>query len=97
MTVRTPAPAVQVPIEVGIRRLERRVRLMERRYEMPSEEALAAVRAGTMRETLEVCNWLIFYRVLQDLRAAAGRATGSDTTTTESSTNGTSTSSSPKV
>lgn len=82
MTTAEPrTQAIQEPVEETIRRLERFVARMERRYESPSAEATKAVIGGTLKETAEVSRWLISYRTLQRLRAH-GRETGTSTTTT---------------
>jgi hypothetical protein len=67
-----------------IERLEVFVSRFERRYECPSEVALAAVRAGQMKETAEVARWLSAYRDLLRLREvhASGTEPGSLTKTT---------------
>jgi hypothetical protein len=77
-TRRTRITIEHVPVEDTIEQLEREVASFERRFKRSSDEALAAVRAGTMRETPEIARWLIAHRVLLDLReAVAGHTTGS--------------------
>jgi hypothetical protein len=66
-----------VPVEETIEKLEREISSFERRYKRSSDEALAAVKAGKMRETPEIARWLINHRALKHLRQAlAGRTTG---------------------
>ena len=39
------------------RRIRRKIRLYERRYEMPSETMMVCLQAGVIRETNEICKW----------------------------------------
>jgi hypothetical protein len=57
-----------VAVEDEIKRLERYVQRMERRYECPSDVAMQAVKWGRMKETADVCRWLIDYQALVRLR-----------------------------
>ena len=49
--------------------LRRSVKSYEDRYNMPSDRLQAALAAGDISETLDVCDWLIQYSML--LRAEA--------------------------
>jgi len=83
MTSVASRPAIiSEPIEQTIRRLERFVARMERRYECPSDFAVQAVACGHMKETAEVCRWLISYRTAQRLKERVGREPGKSTTST---------------
>ena len=82
MTTAEPrTQAIHEPVEETIRRLERFVARMERRYECPSAEATGALIRGELKETAEVSRWLISYRTLQRLRDL-GREIGTSTTIT---------------
>lgn len=45
--------------------MRRRIRLYERRYEIPTAQMLEEVEAGQMRETAEILKWMFAYRVLE--------------------------------
>jgi hypothetical protein len=77
----------QVSVEDEIKRLERYVQRMERRYECPSDVAMQAVKWGRMKETADVALWLINYQDLLDLREALDQDSdpGTRTKTTERS------------
>ena len=53
--------------------LEVRVAMAERRYNLASDQIHAAIDAGKLEETLEVCNWIIDYDLLERSRSNAGR------------------------
>ena len=53
--------------------LRARLDVFEARYEMDSSEVLDALRAGTLRETAEVSEWLVIWGTYQS--AARGRST----------------------
>ena len=45
------------------------VRTYERRYEMRSRDVAGAIDRGEIRETHEVCRWLIYHDLLERTRA----------------------------
>lgn len=53
--------------------LRARLDVFEARYEMASSEVLDALRAGTLRETAEVSEWLVIWGTYQS--ATHGRST----------------------
>ncbi len=58
---------------VHIATLEARVAASERHYNLPSDQIHAAIDAGTLEETAEVCNWIIDHDLLERSRLNAGR------------------------
>jgi len=48
-------------------RLRREIRVYEERYEIPSDRLEDALVRGEIRETAEVANWVIAYRMLRNL------------------------------
>jgi len=78
----TNTRTVSERVEDTIHRLETYCRRMERRYEVSSAFAAEAARNGYLKETAEVARWLISYRTLLRLRAAAGLEAGTSTPTT---------------
>ncbi len=56
-----------------IARLEARVAAAERRYNLSSDQIHAAIDAGTLEETLDVCNWILDYDLLERSRLNADR------------------------
>lgn len=56
--------------EQNIAELERAVAERERQYGTPSSQIHAAIEAGTLRETADVCNWIIDYELLERSRAS---------------------------
>jgi hypothetical protein len=53
--------------------LEQELRVYERRYELSSHLVEQELKAGRLRETAEICDWVIAYtafRALQDGRPA---------------------------
>lgn len=56
--------------------LRARLDVFEARYEMASPEVLDALRAGTLRETAEVSEWLVIWSTYQS--ATHGRSTRSE-------------------
>lgn len=56
--------------------LRARLDIFEGRYEMASSEVLDALRAGTLRETAEVSEWLVIWGTYQS--ATRGRSTRSE-------------------
>lgn len=51
-----------------------RVQAMEHQHGIASADIHAAIEAGEIRETLDVCNWIMDYEILKRLwGAAAGR------------------------
>ena len=48
-------------------RLRREIRVYEVRYEIPSDRLEDALVRGEIRETAEVANWVIAYRMLRNL------------------------------
>jgi hypothetical protein len=69
-STKRPTVIQDVPIEGTIEQLERDVASFERRFKRSSDQALADVKAGKLRETAEIARWLIAHRVLKDLREA---------------------------
>lgn len=71
MAVQTrPWPSADVLAENErrlVRDLEKRLRHFETRYELPSTKLVAEVTAGRLRETKEVCDWLIDWELYQRL------------------------------
>lgn len=65
--------------------LARRVRLYERRYEMPSDRMAVMLKLSCVRETAEVLKWMQSYHALRLLKSKTPM-TGTHTTTTVSST-----------
>ncbi len=53
--------------------LRARLDVLEVRYEIPSSDVLGALRAGALRETAEVSEWLVMWGTYQS--AARGRST----------------------
>ncbi len=56
-----------------LRELRNKLALFEARYELPSSRVEEELAAGRLRETTEICDWLIAlrtYRLLQDEREA---------------------------
>lgn len=53
--------------------LEARVALAECRYNLSSDQIHAAIDAGTLEETPDVCNWIIDHDLLERSRSNAGR------------------------
>ena len=48
----------------------RKLREYETRFELSSDRVVAEVTAGHLRETAEICDWIIAYRTLQSLEHA---------------------------
>lgn len=49
--------------------LRREIQTHERTFGVKSSDLHAALRDGRLRETSEVCDWIISYEVLQDMEA----------------------------
>lgn len=52
-----------------LKELRRRIRGYETRYELPSDQVKKELTAGRLRETAEICDWVISieaYKALQD-------------------------------
>ena len=60
-------PLKMIPASRFIGQMRRRIRLYERRYEIPTAQMLDEVEAGQMRETAEILKWMFAYRVLERL------------------------------
>ncbi len=61
-------PVRTISAPVAMRRLSRRIRTCERRYEIPSAKMVEDVSCGKMLETVEVIKWMHAYHVLQLLK-----------------------------
>ena len=64
-----------VPVSKLRAKLRRRIKTYERRYEMSTEKMRAVVRKDPLRETNEICKWLMDAALLEDLeeeRSTAG-------------------------
>lgn len=48
--------------------IERRIREYEDRYGIATDEVHAAIDAGRLDETLEVCNWIMDAKLLRHVR-----------------------------
>lgn len=83
-------PVIQISAKDEIRRLSAEVRELERRHGRSSESMLEAVRSGAVRPTGDICDWLGTWDNLKDLEGIVGRAPGSPTSATASSTKATS-------
>ena len=46
-------------------KLERRMRQYEARYELRSDQVEAELQAGRLRDTAEICDWVIAYHTYQ--------------------------------
>ena len=53
--------------EDGIQELQRMMAEYERRYELSSEEMLAALRRGDRIDTAEIARWMVYYQALRHL------------------------------
>lgn len=49
------------------RRLSQRVKAFEERYELRSVDLESALRAGSIRETAEIAEWVVAHRALKSL------------------------------
>lgn len=58
---------------VHIATLEARVAAAERHYKLSSDQIHAAIDAGTLEETPDVCNWIIDHDLLKRSRLNAGK------------------------
>ncbi len=67
-------------VHEAIRRLEVFISRCERRYECSSDDMVASVRSGHLKETAEISKWLTAHRVLKGLKARHGRTTNGATT-----------------
>ena len=81
-------PVKPVPVSQMKARLRRRIRLYERRYEIPTSRMLEEVEQGQMRETVEILRWMYDYRVLELLEPAIRTGGTRSTTTAPSTRNG---------
>jgi RNA polymerase-interacting CarD/CdnL/TRCF family regulator len=52
-----------------LQQVRRRLARYERRYELASDQLAAALASGRLRDTAEVCRWLIDYETYQALRS----------------------------
>lgn len=75
-------PVVEITRDEAIRLAEARLEMVELLYGRPSEEMLEASRNCEANSPWQVCEWVIHYRELQELKADAGRETGSPTSAT---------------
>ena len=48
-------------------RIRRKIRVYERRYEMPSETMMVCLQAGVIRETREISKWAFEWLLLKSL------------------------------
>lgn len=48
-----------------LRQVMDRVQAMEQRYGIASADIHSAIEAGEIRETLDVCNWIMDYEILK--------------------------------
>ena len=51
--------AARAPLNGEIREIDKRIQIYEERYEMKSGMVKAELDAGRLRETLEICQWLM--------------------------------------
>lgn len=61
-----PEPADKAEVLNGLREL---LKPYEERYNLPSDRLFAAVAAGELTETLDVCDWMIHYGIFLDVQA----------------------------
>jgi len=54
--------------------VEARIHAFESRYEMSSEAMLAKLDDGTLGETLDICNWVMFIKLRGRLAERASRS-----------------------
>ncbi len=66
-------------------KLREQIRIFEMRYEMSTAEMREVVRKDPMRETAEICDWLMADSILKDFAAIERSTAGSDTTDTSQS------------
>lgn len=67
------AQLLQQNLDRLLRELRDKMRRYEARYELPSSRVEDEVASGRLRETAEVCDWLILlrtYRLLEDEQQA---------------------------
>lgn len=77
-------------------KLRRRIRTYERRYEMSTDDMRAVVRKDPLRETWEICQWLMDDNLLKHLdeaRSTAGSPSTDTSQPTKAHLNGTGSSS----
>ncbi len=74
-----------VPVSKLRAKLRRRIRTCERRYEMSTDKMREVVRKDPLRETLEICDWLMADNLLKHLDEAK-RMDGSSSTDTSQPT-----------
>ena len=67
-------------------KLRRRIRTCERRYEMSTEKMREVVKKDPLRETWEICQWLMDDALLKDLAEMEKSTAGSPSTDTSRST-----------
>ena len=73
-------------------KLRRRIRTYERRYEMSTEKMREVVRKDPLRETLEICDWLMDDALLKHLdgeKSTAGSPSTDTSPPTSAHSNGT--------
>lgn len=51
--------------------LESRVAAAEQRYQIASSDIHAAIDAGTLNESVDVCTWIMDYEILEHVRSTA--------------------------
>jgi len=57
----------EIPVSKLRAKLRRRIRLYERRYEMSTDKMRDVVRKDPLRETNEICKWLMDAALLEDI------------------------------
>ena len=75
-----------VPASKMRAKLRRRIKLFERRYEMSTEKMREVVRKDPLRETWEICQWLMDDALLKDLAEMEKSTAGSPSTDTSQPT-----------
>lgn len=50
--------------------LEQRVAAFEQRFDMPSSKIHEAIESGALRESADVCTWIMDYELLEHVRSA---------------------------
>ena len=86
---KTPTTLEDIPVVPRSKlraKLRRRIRTCERRYEMSTEKMREVVRKDPLRETLEICDWLMADSLLKDLAEMERSTVGSPSTDTSRST-----------
>ena len=63
-------------LEAGIRRTEQRLRELEAKYQLPTDEFIRRFEGDEFKETLEFAEWIGEYRLLERLREKADTLRG---------------------